>query len=132
VAEVILKESFISGTQGTHWSPRPFLRSWILTGGCFSYLGCLTAELLPDRFNFRLFSLPLGCCAPFAYPTVLLSEIEKIEMRKGAWGFKTLFSLVPKPTTDPRKKTFLRVRRPDLWLKHFKNLAIKVDDIGAP
>ena len=129
---VIIKESFISGSQGEHWLPKRFPRAWILIGGGFSCTLCLTAELLSDRINFKLFSLPLGFCAPFLHPTLLFNHIEKIEIRKGTGGFKALVSLLPKPTFDQRIKTFLFVRKPELWLEHFKTLGLKVDYIDYP
>ncbi len=127
MSEIIMKESFISGSQGKYWSPKHFLKTWTLVGGGYYCTLCVTAELLSNRFNFKLFSFPLGFCSPFPYSTVLFDHIEKIEIRRGTIGFKALLSLLPKPTSDQRIKTFLFVRKPELWLENFKNLGLKVD-----
>lgn len=129
MGEIIIKESFISGSQGKCFSPWRFLKLWIIVGGGFSCSLCLTAELLSDRINFRLFSLPLGFCLPFSYSTLLISDIDKVEIRKSYFGFRALLSLLPKPKSDQRMKTFLFVRKPELWLEHFKTLGLKVDYI---
>lgn len=130
--EVIIKENFVSGSQGKYGYPRLFMGSWVVLMPTFSCSLCLTVELLSDRFNFRLFQLPLGFCAPFSFTTIPFKNIEKIEIReKKHFGFEALLALIPNSASDPRAKTFIFVRKLSPWTENFKKLGLKMERLTS-
>lgn len=126
--EVIMRECFTSGSQGKNASPKRFLMSWIIVGA-FGCSLCLTVELLRDKINFKLYSLPLRVLTPFPFSTILTNDIEKIEIRKGIFGYNALISIAPKYNADQRMKTFFWVRKPKCWIEHFNALGLQVENI---